>query len=66
MDYKDGDKIRIWLEDTMEPDGGSWCYGKIEEIKIVYKIFVQDGFPLDPENTIDTFTNYKIEKLKTK
>ena len=34
MEYKDGDKIRIWLEDTVEPDGGSWCYGKIEEIKI--------------------------------
>ena len=63
MEYKDGDKIRIWLEDSVEPNGGTWCYGKIEEIKIVYKIFVQDGFPLDPESTIDTFNNYKIEKL---
>lgn len=63
MNYNDGDKIRIWLEDLVEPNGGSWCYGKIEEIKIVYKIFVQEGFPLDLENTIDTFNNYKIEKL---
>jgi hypothetical protein len=35
--YKDGDKIRIWLEDNMESEGGTWCYGKIEEIKIIKK-----------------------------
>jgi hypothetical protein len=61
--YKDGDKIRIWLEDNMEPEGGTWCYGKIEEIKIIKKIFVQDGFKLDPENEIEDFVGYKIEKL---
>ncbi len=63
--YKDGDRIRIWLEDKMEPEGGTWCYGKIEEIKIIKKIFVQDGFKLDPENEIKDFEyfNYKIEKL---
>jgi hypothetical protein len=36
---------------------------QVLQVQIVYKIFVQDGFPLDPENTIDTFNNYKIEKL---
>ena len=61
--YKDGDKIRIWLEDSMESEGGIWCYGKIEEIKIIKKIFVQDGFQLDPENEIEDFVGYKIEKL---
>jgi hypothetical protein len=61
--YKDGDKIRIWLEDSMESEGGTWCYGKIEEIKIIKKIFVQDGFQLDPENEIKDFVGYKIEKL---
>jgi hypothetical protein len=61
--YKDGDKIRIWLEDSMETEGGTWCYGKIEEIKIIKKIFVQDGFKLDPENEIKDFVGYKIEKL---
>jgi hypothetical protein len=61
--YKDGDKIRIWLEDSMESEGGTWCYGKIEEIKIIKKIFVQDGFKLDPENEIEDFKGYKIEKL---
>jgi hypothetical protein len=61
--YKDGDKIRIWLEDSMETEGGTWCYGKIEEIKIIKKIFVQDGFKLDPENEIEDFKGYKIEKL---
>ena len=53
--YKDGDRIRIWLEDSMESEGGTWCYGKIEEIKIIKKIFVQDGFKLDPENEIEDF-----------
>jgi len=61
--YKDGDKIRIWLEDSMESEGGTWCYGKIEEIKIIKKIFVQDGFKLDPKNEIEDFVGYKIEKL---
>jgi hypothetical protein len=61
--YKDGDKIRIWLEDSVEPEGGTWCYGKIEEIKIIKKIFVADGFPLDPENEIQDFNGYKIEKI---
>ncbi len=61
--YKDGDRIRIWLEDSMEPEGGTWCYGKIEEIKIIKKIFVQDGFKLNPENEIEDFKGYKIEKL---
>ena len=36
-----GDRIRIWLEDSMETEGGTWCYGKIEEIKIIKKIFVR-------------------------
>jgi hypothetical protein len=63
MTYQDGDKIRIWLEDSMEKDGGAWCYGKIEEIRIVKKIFVEDGRPLDPENDIEDFKNYKIEKI---
>lgn len=63
MTYQDGDKIRIWIEDSMEQDGGTWCYGKIEEIRIVKKIFVVDGWPLDPENDIEDFKNYKIEKL---
>lgn len=62
--YKDGDKIRIWIEDSMEQDGGFWCYGKIEEIKIIKKIFVEDGLPLDIENDIKYLKKYKIEKIK--
>ena len=30
--YKDGDRIRIWLEDSMEPGGGLWCYATIKEV----------------------------------
>ena len=61
--YNNGDRIRIWCEDNMEPEGGAWCYGRIEEIKIIKLIFVADGFPLDPENEIKDFQGYKIEKI---
>jgi len=64
MEFNNGDKIRIWLEDNLEPEGGFWCYGKIEEVKIIKKIFVEDGFPFDIENDIEEFNNYKIEKIK--
>ena len=63
MEYKDGDQIRIWLEDSMEPNGGSWCYGIIEEVRIIKKIFVEDGRPFDIENDIEDFKNYKIERI---
>lgn len=61
MEYKDKDKIRIWLEDTVEPEGGTWCYGCIKDVTI--QVFVQDGWPMDIENTVQSLNNYKIEKL---
>jgi len=35
----------------------------LDAIDIIKKIFVQDGFQLDPENEIKDFVGYKIEKL---
>jgi len=30
--YKDGDRIRIWIEDKMELEGGFWSYATIKEV----------------------------------
>lgn len=58
-----GDRIRIWLEDSVEPEGGTWCYGYVREAVVRKLIFVEDNRPEDFENGIDTFNGYKIEKL---
>ena len=58
-----GDRLRIWLEDTQEPEGGIWVYGNAREVIIRRLIFVEDGRPEDIENDINSFKNYKIEKL---
>lgn len=63
MEYKDGDQIRIWIEDSIEPEGGTWCYGIIEKVRIIKKIFVEDGRPFDIENDIEDFKHYKIERI---
>ena len=58
-----GDRIRIWLEDSVEPEGGTWCYGYVREAVVRKLIFVEDNRPEDFENEIDTFNRYQIEKL---
>ncbi len=58
-----GDRIRIWLEDSQEPEGGIWVYGNAREVIIRRLIFVEDGWPEDIDNEINSFINYKIEKL---
>jgi hypothetical protein len=58
-----GDRIRIWLEDSVEPEGGTWCYGYVREAVVRKLIFVEDNRPEDFENEIDTFNGYQIEKL---
>ena len=59
----DGDRLRIWLEDSQEPEGGIWVYGNAREVIIRRLIFVEDGWPEDIDNEINSFINYKIEKL---
>lgn len=63
INFNHGDRIRIWCEDNMESEGGSWCYGQIEEIKIIKKIFIADGYPINIEDEIENYNGYKIEKL---
>ncbi len=58
-----GDRIRIWLEDSVDTKGGTWCYGYVREAVVRKLIFVEDNRPEDFENEIDTFNGYQIEKL---
>lgn len=62
-DLKNGDRIRIWLEDSVEPSGGLWSYGYVREVVIRKLIYVQDYTREDLENEVETFEGYKIEKL---
>ena len=29
---KANDNVRIWIEDSVEPEGGFWSYGFIDEV----------------------------------
>lgn len=61
--YKDGDRIRIWIEDKMEPDGGFWSYATIKEIVITQKLVISDDCPTDLTNEVEDLEGYKVEKI---
>jgi hypothetical protein len=64
--FKDGDRIKIWCEDSVEPKGGYWSTGIIKKVVIEKLIYVEDGSKkIDLESTIESFEGYKIEKLWT-
>ncbi len=48
--FKENDRVRIWLEDDMEPNGGSWCNGTLKTIEFKIKrplTFIEDGFEIN-------------------
>ena len=59
------DKVKIWLEDEVEPEGCFWCYGFLDE----GLNFRQSGY--DYTNKEDELDNiyqyikwgYKVEKI---
>lgn len=61
--YKDGDRIRIWLEDTVEPEGGFWSYATIKEVVTVKKLVISDDCPTDLTNEVEDLKGYKVEKV---
>lgn len=58
-------KIRIWLPDTMEENGGIWVNATVHNVTVVYKdIIIEEGQKdIDLENTLDSFKGYKIEEI---
>ena len=61
--YKDGDRIRIWIEDAMEPEGGFWSYATIKEIVTIHKLVISDDCPTDLTNEVEDLEGYQVEKL---
>lgn len=59
-----GKKIRIWLIDNVQKEGGSWCYGEVKKHKGQY-CFFEDGFDYSTGGCdvlpITDFFNDKIE-----
>jgi hypothetical protein len=44
--FKENDRVKLWLEDNMEPDGGSWCNGTLKSLEFKIKMpltFIEDG-----------------------
>ena len=58
-------KIRIWLPDTVEKDGGVWVNATVHNVRVNYKdIIIEEGQKeIDIENTLSSFKGYKIEEL---
>lgn len=64
MNYQDGDRIRIWCVDNVEPEGGYWSVGTVKKVIIEKLIYLEDGQKnIDLENTVESFEGYQIEKL---
>lgn len=61
--YKDGDRIRIWIEDSMKAEGGFWSYATIKEIVITQKLVISDDCPTDLTNEVEDLKGYKVEKI---
>lgn len=62
---KANDKVRMWIEDSIEPEGGFWSYGFIDEVGM----FRQNDFDYTgKEDELDLVEQYikwgyKIEKI---
>jgi hypothetical protein len=61
--YKDGDRIRIWIEDKMELEGGFWSYATIKEVVTIHKLVISDDCPTDLTNEVEDLEGYKVEKI---
>ena len=58
-------KIRIWLPDEMEKDGGIWVNATVHDVTITYNdiIIEENSKQIDIENTLSSFDGYKIEDI---
>ena len=51
--FKENDRVRIWFEDSMEPNGGSWVSGTLKNIELTIKnplTFIEDGFEINVDD----------------
>lgn len=63
---KDGDRLRVWLEDSVETEGGFWWECTVK-IHYKFKCLYQDGFNYKENNDYPSraieFINYQINFL---
>lgn len=54
-------KYRVWLEDSVEPEGGFWWHCLIDENGCLY----DESYPQEERDTLEWFIDngYKIEEL---
>lgn len=57
--------FRMWLEDSVEPDGGTWCYCGMDEKRNLYQLNFDYTNKDEEIDTIDQYIKwgYKIEKI---
>lgn len=55
---------RMWLEDKVEPEGGTWCYMGTDEKNFLYQLNFPYEKNFQPE-TLEQYLRwgYKIEQL---
>lgn len=56
---------RIWLEDSVEPEGGSWCYCGMDKNRYLHQLNFDYTGKEDQLDTIDNYLKwgYKIEEI---
>lgn len=54
----------MWLEDTVEPEGGTWCYMGTDEKNFLYQLNFPYEENFQPE-TLEQYLQwgYKIEEI---
>ena len=54
-------RVRIWLEDSVEPQGGTWVTGTVKDVE--YTVTIKEAFVPDEEyidyDELDTLKSYK-------
>lgn len=64
MEIIEKQKVRIWLVDNVEPEGGFWINAKICDVIVKHEnIIVEEGFAVDLGNTLDSFTEIEGAKI---
>lgn len=55
---------RMWLEDTVEPEGGTWCYMATDDKNVLWQLNFNYPENANPE-TLEQYIEwgYKIEQL---
>lgn len=58
-------QVRIWLPDSVHQDGGIWVNCTVHDVtSTIMNVIIEEGQPVDIENTLESFDGYLIEEIK--